>query len=324
MIETIEVRNFQSLRSVDLEIGRFTVIVGPSSSGKSALMRAIKTLASNSRGVPYISHGAKSASVMASTERGRITLERSGKATDSYTIVDETGKAARFTKLAGSVPPEVSAFLGIDPISDDQSLQYASQFDRPYLLTDSGASVAAKLGQLTNVSVLFEVSREATRLKSEAARSLKVREADAEALKATLSEFRNLPAQVAALEAAEALATKLEALSNARARLERTIETLEIAEAALDSAERTLGRLVEVDVDLAPVYALKDQRVELSYRIDKLERLTADAELAERNLELQLGALQDAKDQYTQALSESGFCPLCGSDSQHYHPERVI
>lgn len=42
--QSIRVQGFQSLYDVSLDLGGFTVIVGPSSSGKSAFIRSVKAV----------------------------------------------------------------------------------------------------------------------------------------------------------------------------------------------------------------------------------------------------------------------------------------
>jgi len=63
VIHSISCKNFQSLQDVEIELGKFTVIVGASSSGKSALIRAIEAIASNSLNSDNIMQGTKHASV---------------------------------------------------------------------------------------------------------------------------------------------------------------------------------------------------------------------------------------------------------------------
>ena len=43
-LETLEISNFQSVEKADIQLGGFTVIVGPSNSGKSALLRALRAV----------------------------------------------------------------------------------------------------------------------------------------------------------------------------------------------------------------------------------------------------------------------------------------
>ena len=59
MAVKVQVKNFQSLKDVELEIEGFTALSGPNNSGKSALMRAIRGVFQNTGGTSFITHGEK-------------------------------------------------------------------------------------------------------------------------------------------------------------------------------------------------------------------------------------------------------------------------
>lgn len=247
MIEKIHVRNFQSLHDVELELGPLTVIVGPSSSGKSALMRSLRTLTSNRRGDEFISHGERTASISATTDRGTVTLTRSKKTTDNAYVVTPNDPAhplapqREFKKLGGDTPPEVSAFLGIaakDPIN------YAGQFDKPYLLDDSAGEVARTLGTLTNVNVIFEAARESNRRKLQDASTLRTRAADLEDIKNRVPQYRSLKSQDAALTEAEEHIATARRLEKRIARLTQALDTIEATERAVATLTPLASRTV--------------------------------------------------------------------------------
>jgi len=240
MLSKLQINNFQSLAHVELELKPFTVIVGKSSSGKSALARAVQTLTSNRRGHSFITHGEKLCTITATMDRGTVTLRR-GKSTDDneYIVVptdpaDPNYPQRAYSKLGATTPEEVSEFIGID---SKDAINYAGQFDKPYLLGDdtSGGQVARVLGELTNVSVIFEAARESNRRKLNQAGQLKTRATDLAAIKAKVPSYAPIKEQRAALSRAELdlehatyLQTKLERLTN-------LIETIEVADVAITS-----------------------------------------------------------------------------------------
>lgn len=234
MISAVEVHNFQSLYHIKLDLSRLTVIVGPSSSGKSAFTRALRTLTSNRRGNEFISHGERTASISATTERGIVTLTRGkGVSDNAYVVIpaEDPSKQRTYTKLGGETPPEVSQFLGIeqrDPIN------YASQFDKPYLLDDTAGEVARILGALTNVNVIFEGARESNRRKLQHATTLRTRAEDLESVKERVPAYRSLKAQAEALTRAEAAIEQANKISRGIARLTDALETIEISEGLIE------------------------------------------------------------------------------------------
>lgn len=265
MIEKIHVRNFQSLHDVELELGPLTVIVGPSSSGKSAFIRAARTLTSNRRGDEFISHGERTASISAVTDRGTVTLTKSKKTTDNAYTVTPTDPAHPlypqrvFTKLGGDTPPEVSAFLGIAP---KDAINYAGQFDKPYLLDDSAGEVARTLGGLTNVNVIFEAARESNRRKLADAATLRTRSADLEEIKNRIPGYRSLKGQDAALTEAEQHIKQARSIEKRIARLTMALDTIEAAERAVATltpmAERTVPSERPILEAAARLTALRD------------------------------------------------------------------
>lgn len=321
MINEIEIRNFQSIRHAKLELGSLTVIVGPSSSGKSAFIRALRTLASNSRGAAYVTHGQKHAAITAVLDGGlaAVTLER-GASTGTYKVHHDELGDKEFTKLGGTVPDLVTSFLRIKPVVDGQSVNFAGQFDRPYLLDDSGAQVARTLGELTNVTVLFESAREANRLRLQASSQLKAATDELTELAAKAQEFRTLPAQIAAVEHAE------QVLSTA---------------ASVEAQARDLEREVVVAAAAAQEYAqARESQVPAPPDLSSLEAALAELSAYETLVQSWVGAnqavvehqgrvteaqhaLADADQAYTGYMLDLDVCPTCGASREHMHPESV-
>lgn len=241
MIERIRVKHFQAIAEADLELAPYTVIVGPSSSGKSALARAIRSLASNRRGTDFIEHGQRTASIEATTQHGTVTLTRSTTPSGANSYIVRPADPQHplhpervYTKLGGEVPPEVSDFLGI---AAKDAINFASQFDKPYLLDESGGEAARVLGSLTNVSVIFDAAREANRRRLATSQTLRTRADDLQAVKDKVPGYRALQAQQAAIEKAEAHLDRVLDLRRRIGILEKAIGTLEAAEMAISRLE---------------------------------------------------------------------------------------
>lgn len=300
----LEVRNFQSLRQVDLDLGLFTVIVGPSSSGKSALMRAFRALASNVRGSGVITRGQKAMAITARTETHTVTLERTDRS-GAYRISDGATDLT-FTKLAGEVPEHVTAALRIDPVGERGSVNFAGQFDKPYLLDESGAAVARELGELTNVTQIFEAVRTANRVRAQAASTLKTRRADLDEVKTALASFQGLTGRVSLLEAAEALDADRKALESRIGRLGTAIRTLRIAERAIEKAN--VPDVPSLDTLNAVLSRYLDLKAKMVGVIDKSRKVQA--------LHEQHTACADALARHDEALTAKmqavDICPTCG------------
>ena len=302
--QRLRIRNFQSLRDVDLELGPLTVIVGPSSSGKTALIRAARLLVFNARGASYVSEGARVASVSASTQDWTATIER-GDGHGNYKL--QIGEdASTFTKLGGGVPDEVRQVLGVDERS------FASQFDRPYLLDESGAEVARELGTLTNVSVILEGAREASRRRQSLASTLKTRESDLSTLMERLQDYAVLGSQLKAQDRAEEILVQASAVESQRARLADLLVRHEIARETRERTEASLPKVPSTEV-LDEAIEARDRFVG---RLRALGQARAETVRTEGQLQTLAEALQQAEQALHDTLVREGTCPLCNQSTK--------
>lgn len=318
MLTRLKVRNFQSLQSVDLELGQLTVIVGRSSSGKTAVLRALKALTSNTRGATVITHGTTQASVEIDGQdaRGDWSATWSRTATTGAYAVTEPGQEAReYTKLGGAVPAPVAALLGIGDIGVPGALSpelcVAGQFDRPYLLDETGSKVAQTLGELTQVSVLFDAAREANRRKGTFSSTLKTRESDLTQIIAQLQEFKQLPAQIKKCDEAEQAIARALAARTAADRLRSLVESFATAKLLVDNSPPEV-----VVPDFEPVEYARTR----AFLFRDLIRQVGEAKAAEQQA-VKVGeeagqAVLALEDALHKLLVATGQCPLCGQSTK--------
>lgn len=307
-MDRLIIRNFQSLKSVDLDLGKLTVIVGPSSSGKTALVRALRALTSNVRGSDFVSRGSKAAAISALVGDSQVVLLR-GEGKGEYrvrTALDQGDTPEEvFTKLAGGVPEKVTEVLGIPPKS---LIHFAGQFDPPYLLTATGSEIARHLGELTNVSTILEGVREARRRCSSANSSLKVRKADLANLKEKAAAYSELPSQLQRLAQAEEQLKQVDELQFRVDRLRSLVTDQEVA----------LGILAREDAkappSFDPIATAQSRLSRLKELLAQLSRYSAEAKAADNRRV----ALEDEEprlhEQLHNLLEEAGTCPTCGQE----------
>lgn len=316
MITNVHTEGFQSLDDVDLELGKLTVVVGASSSGKSALVRAIRGVTSNVRGPAAIQRGKKALDVSVQTDDGPPVRFTKTKTASSYTVGSTT-----FTKLGVNVPEAVTQALGMPPGPD---LHLAGQFDRPYLLDDSGAAVARVLGELTNVSVIYGAAREANRIKLSKSGVLATRTADLAKAEAALEAFATLDDEVARQESIEANVLTASGVQSRLGVLTGLLLGVKNASEAV-AALVPPTRLDPARQDRAT--ALYASLTDLQTRLDVLAVLDTDIVVVARNLEADRGLLTRVDALLVTATADyhaiQGICPTCGADPQHQHPERV-
>jgi DNA repair exonuclease SbcCD ATPase subunit len=317
MLNRIEVRNYQSLHSADIPLGRFTVITGPTGSGKSALFRAMMMLARNARGTSYISHGQASCSVATRGSRWIVRLTRSsargGK--NEYLVARLAPTQAEgvsgwsktpYTKLNGQVPPQVEDLLQLS------ELNFARQIPQvPYLLSLPGAEVARRLGDLTNVSLVLGAAAEAGRLRKQAQRELDSARARRDALMEEAQEFAGIRGRRAACTAAEEALAAAQATSAAAGRLRALTGRLEAAERVSAAAR------AEAEGQAPPSL---DCLEELAASVARLRGLAGDLAAAQGDVirfRSQAGQARrdetEAETAIHQALADAGQCPVCRS-----------
>lgn len=304
MITSVQVTNYQALQKVYLGLGRFTVIQGPSSSGKSGLIRALRLLVSNARGTTYISRGQKT-TVVSVTVAG-TTVQVARGAINRYQVGDQ-----EYTKVGSDVPEAVTKVLRMAPVNP---VNFAGQFDRPYLLDETSGAVARTLGELTNVTVILNAAREAARRRLAVAGELKTREAQLATLTTQAEAFRSLPGRMAAVSEAEEALSVAEELVGKCARLVHRLATLEVAEA---SVARLTGEAAPLPDD-----ALFEAVEDATIRLDRFRLLvgqlgTYNAVATDRRHVID-GCdkmLANAEEEIHRVLVDTGTCPLCGQST---------
>lgn len=310
MLQKIKINNFQSLHDVDIEFGKFTVIVGASSSGKSAFTRALKAVASNALNSDYITQGTKYSAVSVVTDKGTVTIERNVGGSSAYKVNPVGGKESSFTKLNRQVPTEVTEVLGLTAHTQEvASINFAGQFDTPYLLKESASNVARILGELTNVSTIFAAVKEANRKVKNASGVLNLRKKDMEKVVTQITEYASVGKQASLVTEAERHMATAKAVNTEADRLRSLLDSYERASERLSAIKQ-----IDAVPDLEP--AIKAQT-----NLDRLVELLKQVKIANANirqanssdLEAQ-SAILSAENDLHRALEAIGQCPLCNQE----------
>lgn len=299
---------------VKVSLGKLTVVVGHSNSGKSALGRALKAVSRNAVAPGYITKGKTSARVrMAYSDGSAVQLER-GKGVSSYTLINEHGHEELYAKCGTTVPADVQQVLKTP--ESDPDLFFQTQFDSPWLLSETGSQAAKVLGDLTNVSMLAEASREANRRRQEVLKLAGIRRKDAEtALTRVKTEYADLGLRKTAIEMSRKMLSIVIDQSVQADQLQECASRLIAAEEAETRAAQqaeVLGSL------LGSVLADMEDLQEVEAKVNEVERLarevfeqeevvrvnSSDIEVLETNI-------KEAEHEIHQMLEEVGVCPLC-------------
>lgn len=310
MIESVRAKNFQSLQDIDLDFGKFTVIVGASSSGKSALTRAIKAVTSNALHSDSITKGAKHSSVTLTTDGATVTIERTGNESSNYKVSKNGCEEPPYSKLNRSVPTQVTALLGITPSTKEvESINFAGQFDTPYLLKDGASSVARVLGELTNVSTIFSAVREASKRAKNASTVANLRKKDLDKIITQIADYSSVGQQAKQITAIEDKISECTRIDSRISLLKELLDRATMASQAL-SRIKEIPALPDIDILVKAqtnLNSFKDILREVAKSRQTIAEQTASIEAAE-------SAIIQAEEELHQTLVAYGQCPTCNQE----------
>ncbi|HMP00998.1 MAG TPA: AAA family ATPase [Gemmatales bacterium] len=167
MIRKIILENFMAHSRTELELEPgLTVLVGPNNSGKSAVVSALATLATNEGGGWMVRHDTRDCRVTVvitpdpadplDAERHELIWQRKA-GTDSYQI---DGKS--FSRLKRSTPDELGPLLRLDPVVIDKDVyqvHFSLQKQPIFLIDESPARAAAFFAAASDTSLLLEMQK---------------------------------------------------------------------------------------------------------------------------------------------------------------------
>ncbi len=318
-IDRLLVTNFQSVENADIEVGGLTVIVGPSNSGKSALVRALKAVSRNVNAPSAVRAGKTAFTASVRSGDTTVSIER-GKSQSTYRVSSySTGDEQVYTKAGRSVPEEVQRTLGL-PVPEGPDLTFSGQIDPPFLLAETGTTVAKVLGDLTNVSKLHAASKEANRRRLEASKLAKIRREDAVgALTRLRDEFGTLQADAERVKEARAGLDRVRTQAKAVEALRGLLSDLELLDSAEEDLQNRLDGLpVPADIEEQAEAAgrLIGERQVIQNLLQELATLENTEAACVDTVNVAGRAYEDLEVEYVQTLHEAGSCPMCGQSTE--------
>lgn len=159
-IKRLILENFQSHKysEVDFDPG-LNVIVGPSDTGKSAVIRALKWVLYNEpAGDFFIREGETSASVTIHISDGTILQRYRTKSKNGYLLVKSDGEEMRFEGFGKDVPEEITDITNIRKIlldrDESSAINLGEQLEGPFLLSEKTSVRANAIGRLVGVNII--------------------------------------------------------------------------------------------------------------------------------------------------------------------------
>lgn len=165
-IEKVILENFQSHKNSVIEFdNQLNVIIGPSDSGKTAILRGIKwALYNEPSGDYFIRQGQTECSVtICFSDKTKIKRYRS-KTKNIYYIYDSNNNETKFEGFGTGVPQEIIDKTGIEKIlldsNESKAINLSDQLEGAFLLSEKGSTRANSIGRLVGVNIIDDSLRD--------------------------------------------------------------------------------------------------------------------------------------------------------------------
>lgn len=249
-IKSLYCEDFQSHSKTKIDLapeGGLTILWGPTDSGKTAIVRALRLLFYNvPSGTDFIRVGRSTAIVAIELSDGTKVVRERSKSVNRYRIVKEGKSPQIFEGFGASVPLEVQEATGVRVVSIGDSLNLtlnlSEQLDGPFLgKSVSGPAKAKILGALAGTEEVDKAQRDVGLDLHRAGQEETRLAGEIKALDARITEYDYLPELAERISALEAW---LASVREAQARL----SVLESARGRLDAlgSQRSLSLAVMV------------------------------------------------------------------------------
>jgi len=195
-IKKVTLENFQSHKYTQMEFGpELNIIVGPSDSGKSAIIRALKWVMYNEpSGDFFIREGEKECTVTLELSDGTSLQRYRTRSKNGYRLIDNNGNESIFEGIGTTVPQEIIDSTGIRKIKldadSDNAINLGEQLEGAFLLTEKASTRANAIGRLVGVDIVDDALRDVLRDIRALNQSRKQKEETLSSTSVKLSQFQ--------------------------------------------------------------------------------------------------------------------------------------
>ena len=334
MLRKLVIQNFQAHEKLVIDFdAHVTTIIGPSDVGKSAVIRALRWLATNRpSGEEFIRSGTSLCTVKLYVDKHVIIRER-GKTVNRYVLDDVEFKAF------GTEPPaEVLKVLNLSPIN------FQGQHDAPFWFTESPPEISRQLNQIVNLSIIDQTLANLDKVRRESLVQVKLLTQESEDAATLRSGLSWAKAADEVLKSAEELHTVHQHIAEDQRRLTNLVRDVSEYGTSLDrwqamavssgntilvgqvwddvqrnrtklasllSGARGLRAILSRPIpDVSPLFHLIEAQREESTRVNQLDQRIKDVRKASTDVET---AHKEATRFSVQFKKEMGTaCALCG------------
>jgi DNA repair protein SbcC/Rad50 len=191
------IENFQSHHYTEIDfVQGVNVFVGPSDSGKSAILRALRWLLFNiPRGTEFIRAGTKECHVTLLLQDGTKIVRIRGVSVNRYLLHTTDGQAQVFEGFGSTVPQEITSTHDMQAILLDQKeifLHFGTQLESPFLLCESDRTKAKMIGRISGAQLIDQALQKTNHDRQSAHHEVKQLEQQVRRSQERLQQYENL------------------------------------------------------------------------------------------------------------------------------------
>lgn len=288
----VKIKNFQSLKEVELDVQGLTTVTGTNNTGKSALTRAIYNAFSSARGSTFVRQGENHCTVDIDFDGTGFVWEKGAKV-NRYLV-----SGRKLDKVGSEVPVEVTD-LGVKPVVVDGREvwpQFAKQFDQLFLLNQPPSTLASALSDVDTIDKLDKALDQARKETRELTSKIKSKREDLHSEKARLKLFQDLPDVEALIDELSALRSNLDSISADLEKVSSIHRSLKKISAVSDILSKSDVELP----DLGEILQLSEQIA----RAHDLKRTLAKESIREMMIEVGLESYPNIDDRYFKGIEK--------------------
>ncbi len=303
MIQSLTISNFLSHKKTALEFSPgLNIIVGPTDSGKSAIIKALKWLITNRPlGDSVRSYWGGSTSVSVQFKEGEVLRVREDRDNAYKTIVG--GNSIEFNAIKGEVPEEVGKILDLG------ELNIQTQFSPHFLLSQSSGEVAQYFNKVAHLDKIDTASQNIRRWLKEVQQSISFREAELIQFQSDLEQYKTLDEIEEKVVELEKVEKQITDTDWDKIQLQKLIEDLSKAEEELEG----FSFLLELEGLVNEIIKITEERVKVGVQKTELNELLASLQMCDTIAQRHEKEIKEQEILFHKYLREGKVCPLCES-----------
>jgi len=272
MIKELTVNNFQSHKQSSLTFSNgVNVIIGPSDSGKTAILRALNwVLWNRPLGNAFCSYWGGETSAKIKLSDGPLIVRKRNENMNGYLLKDKNG-TQKFEAIKTDIPEEISKALNLTSINVQQ------QLDSPFLLDDSPGEVAHHFNSIAHLDMIDSSTKKIMEEKRALDWKIKLNLQEQETKEEQLQKFENLvQVEIRVEELEEAQQRQINLSNNAKAlsTLKQQIQDTSYKLEKYNYVKPAQDRLIELQENISCKKDIDHQILKIKELITEIENKT--------------------------------------------------